>query len=100
MTDELETLAKRCEEASGPDMALDHDISRALDKWWIPESDCAGPWTASLDAAYAEDIMSMFKSFHDVGVTVLIATHDRALIDRHQANGARVLHLDHGRLEA
>ncbi len=54
--------------------------------------------TASLDAEYAAEIMAMFKSFHGVGVTVLIATHDRALIERHQAEGARVLHLDHGRL--
>ena len=55
--------------------------------------------TASLDAGYAAQIMAMFKSFHEVGVTVLIATHDQALIARHQAQGARVLHLDHGRLE-
>ena len=56
--------------------------------------------TASLDAEYAAEIMAMFKSFHDVGVTVLIATHDRALIEQHRAQGARVLHLDHGRLVA
>ncbi len=56
--------------------------------------------TASLDAEYAAEIMAMFKSFHDVGVTVLIATHDRALIEQHRAQGARVLHLDHGRLAA
>lgn len=54
--------------------------------------------TANLDADYAADIMAMFKSFHDVGVTVLIATHDSKLSARHQADGARVLQLDHGRL--
>ena len=54
--------------------------------------------TANLDADYAADIMAMFKSFHDVGVTVLIATHDSKLSARHQAGGARVLQLDHGRL--
>lgn len=51
--------------------------------------------TANLDAGYAADIMQLFKSFHQVGVTVLISTHDRAVIDRHPA---RQITLDHGRL--
>lgn len=51
--------------------------------------------TASLDAEYAETIMDMFRSFNQVGVTVLIATHDRALIERGQP---RVVTLGHGRL--
>ena len=32
--------------------------------------------TASLDAEYADAIIDMFRSFNQVGVTVLIATHD------------------------
>lgn len=53
--------------------------------------------TASLDREYAEAIMSMFRSFHQVGVTVLIATHDRNLIDD---STARVIRLDHGMITA
>jgi cell division transport system ATP-binding protein len=53
--------------------------------------------TGNLDVAYAEEIIGMFKAFNQVGVTVLIATHDLSMIDR---LGARRLHLDHGRLAA
>jgi cell division transport system ATP-binding protein len=53
--------------------------------------------TGNLDAAYAEEIIGMFKSFNQVGVTVVIATHDEALIER---LSPRILHLDHGRLAA
>jgi cell division transport system ATP-binding protein len=53
--------------------------------------------TGNLDSAYAEEIIGMFKAFNQVGVTVLIATHDLSMIDR---PGARRLHLDHGRLAA
>jgi len=51
--------------------------------------------TGNLDAAYAEEIIGMFKSFNQVGVTVVIATHDEALIGR---LGPHIVHLDHGRL--
>src|SRR5690348_11323646 len=51
--------------------------------------------TASIDADYAREIMAMFGDFNQVGVTVLIATHDRALIE---SSGRRALRLDHGRL--
>jgi cell division transport system ATP-binding protein len=51
--------------------------------------------TASIDADYAKDIMAMFRDFNQVGVTVLIATHDRNLIE---TSGRRALRLDHGRL--
>jgi cell division transport system ATP-binding protein len=53
--------------------------------------------TGNLDAAYAEEIIGMFESFNQVGVTVVIATHDQAMIER---LGPRILHLDHGRLAA
>ena len=53
--------------------------------------------TGNLDHEYAETIINLFKSFNQVGVTVLIATHDEALIER---LGSRVLTLVQGRLEA
>jgi len=52
--------------------------------------------TASLDVAYADEIMEMFGAFNRVGVTVFIATHDRQLIGKWRT---RVLTLDHGRLQ-
>jgi cell division transport system ATP-binding protein len=52
--------------------------------------------TASLDAAYADEIMEMFSAFNQVGVTVLVATHDRQMIEKWRK---RVLTLDHGRLQ-
>jgi cell division transport system ATP-binding protein len=36
--------------------------------------------TAHLDSAYAGEIASLFKSFNDAGVTVLVSTHDEALL--------------------
>lgn len=48
--------------------------------------------TGNLDATYASDIMALFRSFNDVGVTVIVATHDGT-----SATG-RLLHLDHGAL--
>jgi cell division transport system ATP-binding protein len=51
--------------------------------------------TGNLDAAYAADIVAMFKAFNQVGVTVLIATHDMAMI---RGLGARAIRLDHGTL--
>jgi cell division transport system ATP-binding protein len=50
--------------------------------------------TGNLDTAYAEEIIGMFKSFNQVGVTVVIATHDEEMIHR---LGPRILQLDHGR---
>ena len=51
--------------------------------------------TANLDAESAALILDVFVGFNQVGVTVLIATHDQALIERY---GKRVLRLDGGRL--
>jgi cell division transport system ATP-binding protein len=50
--------------------------------------------TGNLDTAYAEEIIGMFRSFNQVGVTIVVATHDEAMIER---LGPRILHLDHGR---
>ena len=52
--------------------------------------------TASLDSASAAEVMEMFRAFNQVGVTVLIATHDEALVQR---LSPRVLPLKQGRLE-
>jgi cell division transport system ATP-binding protein len=53
--------------------------------------------TANLDADSAARILDIFVAFHQVGVTLLVATHDQALISRY---GKRVLRLAAGRLEA
>ena len=53
--------------------------------------------TANLDAESAARILDIFVSFHQVGVTLLIATHDQALIERY---GKRVLRLSDGKLAA
>ncbi|MDP1559435.1 MAG: cell division ATP-binding protein FtsE [Nitrosomonas sp.] len=53
--------------------------------------------TGNLDAAYARDIMNMFTLFHQVGVTVLIATHDATLLEN---TPRRILALNHGKLAA
>lgn len=51
--------------------------------------------TGNLDRNYAEDIISLFKAFQQVGVTVIIATHD-ALGNANYDN--KVLHLNQGKL--
>jgi cell division transport system ATP-binding protein len=38
--------------------------------------------TGNLDADYARAIVDLFASFHQVGVTVLLATHDEASLAR------------------
>ena len=51
--------------------------------------------TGNLDAAYAADLGELLQSFNQVGVTVVIATHDEQLAARLQP---RILTLDHGKL--
>ena len=51
--------------------------------------------TANLDAESATRILEIFVAFNQVGVTVLIASHDQALIARY---GKRVLRLEEGRI--
>jgi cell division transport system ATP-binding protein len=53
--------------------------------------------TGNLDPDLAVEIMQLFKRFNDVGVTVVIATHDVHLIDRFSA---RRIVLDDGRVAA
>jgi len=50
--------------------------------------------TAHLDADTATDVARIFTEFHQVGVTVLIATYDPSLFP-----AARRLTLDHGKLQ-
>ena len=49
--------------------------------------------TAHLDPATATEVAQIFRDFHQVGVTVVIATYDAGLFA-----GARRITLDHGRL--
>jgi len=51
--------------------------------------------TANLDAESAAVILDVFVGFNQVGVTVLIATHDQRLVERY---GRRVLRLEEGRI--
>jgi len=53
--------------------------------------------TGNLDPDLSAEIMHMFEQFTQVGVTLLIATHDIELVER---LGHRVLTLDKGRLIA
>jgi len=52
--------------------------------------------TANLDAESARRIIDIFVEFHQVGVTVLIATHDQALVSQY---GKRLLRLEAGRMQ-
>ena len=51
--------------------------------------------TANLDADSAAAILEIFRAFHQVGVTLVIATHDPQWMARLEP---RVLRLEHGRL--
>jgi cell division transport system ATP-binding protein len=51
--------------------------------------------TANLDEESAGLILDVFVGFNQVGVTVLIATHDQGLVGRY---GKRVLRLEEGRI--
>lgn len=53
--------------------------------------------TGNLDAEYSQEIMNIFKSFHQVGVTLLISTHDSSMLrDSH----VRVIALRLGEIQA
>ena len=53
--------------------------------------------TGNLDIDSANEILGIFADFHQVGVTVVVATHDQHWIERYHPN---VLCLDHGRIAA
>jgi cell division transport system ATP-binding protein len=52
--------------------------------------------TGNLDATLAAEVMELFRRFNEVGVTVVIATHDRRLV---QAAGRREIMLEDGRVQ-
>jgi len=52
--------------------------------------------TGNLDPTLSAEIMQLFAEFQQVGTTVLVATHDLALVKKLKK---RVLVLDHGRLQ-
>ena len=51
--------------------------------------------TANLDAESAQRVFDIFLAFNQVGVTVLIATHDQGLIERY---GRCLIRLEQGRV--
>ena len=51
--------------------------------------------TGNLDVEYAQEIMEIFRSFHQVGVTLLISTHDTNVL---RDTDVRVLALKQGEL--
>jgi cell division transport system ATP-binding protein len=53
--------------------------------------------TGNLDPELSADIMNLFLQFNQVGTTVIVASHDRVLID---GMGKRILELGHGQIAA
>ena len=51
--------------------------------------------TGNLDPELSADILTVFEQFSAVGVSILIASHDSALLSQF---GHRTLTLDHGKL--
>ncbi|HET6473804.1 MAG TPA: cell division ATP-binding protein FtsE [Pseudomonadales bacterium] len=51
--------------------------------------------TGNLDPELSRDIMRLFEQFHEVGTTVIIASHERALID---GMGKPIIELAHGQV--
>lgn len=52
--------------------------------------------TGNLDSDYASEIMQIFKSFHQVGATLILSTHDERVM---QQFPSRALHLQQGELQ-
>jgi cell division transport system ATP-binding protein len=52
--------------------------------------------TGNLDSDYASEIMQIFKSFHQVGATLILSTHDERVM---QQFPSRALHLQKGALQ-
>lgn len=53
--------------------------------------------TGNLDPALSKSVMGLFRQFNDVGVTVVVASHDSALI---ATMGARIVELANGSVAA
>ncbi len=52
--------------------------------------------TGNLDATLAAEVMGLFRRFSDVGVTVVVATHDLPLV---RASGLRAIDLTDGHID-
>ena len=52
--------------------------------------------TGNLDAEYAQEIMKIFNSFHQVGATLLISTHDAGML---QNSHVRMICLKQGEIQ-
>ena len=68
-------------------------IARALVN--RPRIILAGEPTGNLDPELSAEVMSVFEQFSHVGVSLLIASHDKSLLENFQH---RTVALDHGRL--
>jgi len=68
-------------------------IARALVK--EPAIILADEPTGNLDEKLSYDIIELFREVNNRGTTVVVATHDKAIIERF---GKRCLHLEHGRV--
>jgi cell division transport system ATP-binding protein len=53
--------------------------------------------TGNLDRGLALDVMRLFRRFQEVGVTVVVATHDLSLVEEF---GQRSIHIDDGKVSA
>ena len=53
--------------------------------------------TGNLDPSLSASVMGLFRQFHDVGTTVIVASHDRELIG---SMGVRIVELARGRVAA
>ena len=53
--------------------------------------------TGNLDHALALDVMRLFRRFQEVGVTVVVATHDLSLVEEF---GQRSIHVEDGKVSA
>lgn len=51
--------------------------------------------TGNLDPELSRDIMKLFQQFNQIGTTVIVASHDRDLIE---SMGLRIIELDQGRI--
>ncbi|MDE3010415.1 MAG: ATP-binding cassette domain-containing protein [Pseudomonadota bacterium] len=51
--------------------------------------------TGNLDHEYGESILTLFRSFHLAGVTLVVATHDERLVTRLEG---RLVHMDNGQI--
>jgi cell division transport system ATP-binding protein len=52
--------------------------------------------TGNLDADLTLDLMNIFKQFHSYGATVIMATHNRQVLE--MVPEAHILHLEHGQV--